>query len=241
MDGAHASKSQRAGERDKEKLVATEGIPRRPLPFAQLRAKNVNLLDTFRGSSAKIGTTQRRLAWPLRKDDRHKSRSVPNFLPLKASCLLCSSGSDQAYWRFVRAALFSKRCAPSSQLAASIAEVSLAWLALEPQSTRGSLGKSGGRFCCFSTSCGPRRTNCTRRGGGSGRAKPRKWQCHPSLRPRPHPPPPRTASAPEVAGSVVVSANLDTTRHNSRAAGKRRGRACASKAKAQTVIIHAFP
>ena len=27
----------------------------------------------------KIGTIQRRLAWPLRKDDTHKSRSVNNF------------------------------------------------------------------------------------------------------------------------------------------------------------------
>ncbi len=34
------------------------------------------------GSSVKIGTIQRRLAWPLRKDDTHKSRSVYNFLTL---------------------------------------------------------------------------------------------------------------------------------------------------------------
>ena len=34
-------------------------------------------LDSLRGSSVKIGTIQRRLAWPLRKDDTHKSRSVP--------------------------------------------------------------------------------------------------------------------------------------------------------------------
>ena len=32
--------------------------------------------DSLRGSSIKIGTIQRRLAWPLRKDDTHKSRSV---------------------------------------------------------------------------------------------------------------------------------------------------------------------
>ena len=37
--------------------------------------------DSLRGSSVKIGTIQRRLAWPLRKDDTHKSRSVNNFLP----------------------------------------------------------------------------------------------------------------------------------------------------------------
>ncbi|MCD7471162.1 hypothetical protein HAX54_011475 [Datura stramonium] len=31
------------------------------------------------GASDKIGTIQRRLAWPLRKDDTHKSRNGPNF------------------------------------------------------------------------------------------------------------------------------------------------------------------
>ena len=36
-------------------------------------------MDPLRGSSVKIGTIQRRLAWPLRKDDTHKSRSVNNF------------------------------------------------------------------------------------------------------------------------------------------------------------------
>ena len=36
--------------------------------------------DPLRRSSDKIGTIQRRLAWPLRKDDTHKSRSVTNFL-----------------------------------------------------------------------------------------------------------------------------------------------------------------
>ena len=36
-------------------------------------------LDSLRGSSVKIGTIQRRLAWPLRKDDTHKSRSVSHF------------------------------------------------------------------------------------------------------------------------------------------------------------------
>ena len=32
--------------------------------------------DSLRGSSIEIGTMQRRLARPLRKDDTHKSRSV---------------------------------------------------------------------------------------------------------------------------------------------------------------------
>jgi hypothetical protein len=41
------------------------------------------LSDSLRGSSVKIGTIQRRLAWPLRKDDTHKSRSVNNFLSVR--------------------------------------------------------------------------------------------------------------------------------------------------------------
>ena len=41
--------------------------------------------DALRGSSVKIGTIQRRLAWPLRKDDTHKSRSVNNFFDLSAN------------------------------------------------------------------------------------------------------------------------------------------------------------
>ena len=40
---------------------------------------SILILDSLRGSSVKIGTIQRRLAWPLRKDDTHKSRSVNNF------------------------------------------------------------------------------------------------------------------------------------------------------------------
>jgi len=43
------------------------------------------LLDSLRRSSVKIGTIQRRLTWPLRKDDTHKSRSVSIF----CSCCLC--------------------------------------------------------------------------------------------------------------------------------------------------------
>ena len=43
------------------------------------RNRDKFLMDSLRGSSVKIGTIQRRLAWPLRKDDTHKSRSVNNF------------------------------------------------------------------------------------------------------------------------------------------------------------------
>ena len=40
-------------------------------------------VDSLRGSSDKIGMIQRRLAWPLRKDDTHKSRSVTSFLLMR--------------------------------------------------------------------------------------------------------------------------------------------------------------
>ena len=56
-------------------------------------------LDSFRGSSDKIGTIQRRLAWPLRKDDTHKSRSVHNFLFGNTACkswIQCHLGSVTA-------------------------------------------------------------------------------------------------------------------------------------------------
>ena len=36
-------------------------------------------MDSLRGSSVETGKIQRRSAWPLRKDDTHKSRSVNNF------------------------------------------------------------------------------------------------------------------------------------------------------------------
>ena len=37
------------------------------------------MLDSLWGTSDKIGTIQRRLAWPLRKDDTHKLRRVDYF------------------------------------------------------------------------------------------------------------------------------------------------------------------
>ena len=48
-------------------------------------APSISKSDPLRRSSVKIGTIQRRLAWPLRKDDTHKSRSVSHFL---TSCQL---------------------------------------------------------------------------------------------------------------------------------------------------------
>ena len=44
-----------------------------------------SISDSLRGSSVKIGTIQRRLAWPLRKDDTHKSRSVNIFCAFSRS------------------------------------------------------------------------------------------------------------------------------------------------------------
>ena len=35
-------------------------------------------MNSLRGSPVNIGTIQRRLAWPLRKDDTHKSRINKN-------------------------------------------------------------------------------------------------------------------------------------------------------------------
>jgi len=43
---------------------------------AQVSQTHADRGDSLRGSSVNIGTMQRILAWPLRKDDTHKSRSV---------------------------------------------------------------------------------------------------------------------------------------------------------------------
>ena len=47
--------------------------------------------DSPRRSSDKIGTIQRRLAWPLRKDDTHKSRRVTKFFvwPHATATVVC--------------------------------------------------------------------------------------------------------------------------------------------------------
>lgn len=51
---------------------------RRAASHARARAQ----LDTLQRSPDKIGTTQRNLAWPFRKDDAHKSR--------RAHCFTCA-------------------------------------------------------------------------------------------------------------------------------------------------------
>ena len=62
-------------------VVPTGGLAQCPIPSSRV-SKKIRNLDSLRGSSVKIGTIQRRLAWPLRKDDTHKSRSVNNFLSI---------------------------------------------------------------------------------------------------------------------------------------------------------------
>ena len=73
-------------------------VSARPLRFARLRCS-----DSLRGSSVKIGTIQRRLAWPLRKDDTHKSRSVNSFLGRGSSRPPLGSAQTCAKTRLVRA------------------------------------------------------------------------------------------------------------------------------------------
>ena len=41
------------------------------MPFHRLQAHAQTYPDSLRGSSVKLGTMQRRLAWPLRMDDTH--------------------------------------------------------------------------------------------------------------------------------------------------------------------------
>ena len=48
-------------------------------PKHTMHARRSVYVDSLRGSSVKLGTILRRLEWPLRKDDTHKSRSVNNF------------------------------------------------------------------------------------------------------------------------------------------------------------------
>ena len=52
------------------------GRARHPQAPGAPQQKREKQMDSLRGSSVKIGTIQRRLAWPLRKDATHKSRSV---------------------------------------------------------------------------------------------------------------------------------------------------------------------
>ena len=53
--------------------------------------------DSLRGSCVKIGTIQRRLAWPLRKDYTHKSRSV-NIVYVMLRAKVIAGGRQFGRW-----------------------------------------------------------------------------------------------------------------------------------------------
>ena len=63
-----------ARKEDSNHLVANK-----PFTLTPNKSKIITL-DPLWGASEKIGTIQRRLAWPLRKDDTHKSRMYHFFL-----------------------------------------------------------------------------------------------------------------------------------------------------------------
>jgi len=50
--------------------------------------------DSLRGSPVKIGTVQRILAWPLRKDDAHKPRSVNNNVEDAEAATVAAGGLE---------------------------------------------------------------------------------------------------------------------------------------------------
>ena len=59
-------------------VSSVHNIPTRQTPAPQIDA-DASRLEPRKRSSAKIGTIQRRLAWPLRRDDTHTNREVHVF------------------------------------------------------------------------------------------------------------------------------------------------------------------
>ena len=60
-------------------------------------------------TSDKIGTIQRRLAWPLRKDDTHKSRNGPNFFVFFSPKSRALSTMNKLHYRaYLRTSHFSE-------------------------------------------------------------------------------------------------------------------------------------
>ena len=53
-------------------------------------------VDSSRGSSVKIGTIQRRLAWPLRKDDNNNDNNNGGLLQARYSRPFASKGRLEA-------------------------------------------------------------------------------------------------------------------------------------------------
>ena len=80
----------RYGRPDSMSMLEMQSHTHRQLSSCQ-QLLSVAMLDSLRGSSVKIGTIQRRLAWPLRKDDTHKSRSVNNFFMTPAPHISAAS------------------------------------------------------------------------------------------------------------------------------------------------------
>ena len=57
--------------------------------------RTARVLDSLRDSSVKLGTIQRRLAWPLRKDDTHKSRKTARVLSTKGAMGMGTCGNHK--------------------------------------------------------------------------------------------------------------------------------------------------
>ena len=74
--GAPGPRDESQAWRDRDACAGSSDPPRTPSLRIQNNMTGAALKDSLRGSSVKLRTMQRRLAWPLRKDDPHKSRSV---------------------------------------------------------------------------------------------------------------------------------------------------------------------
>ena len=86
-------------------------------------ARRATVGDSLRGSSVNIGTIQRRLAWPLRKDDTHTSRSVR-----RATVGMTSHRRDrEAAEKRIRSAvaLAKSACGAAAKLSAARASAAL--------------------------------------------------------------------------------------------------------------------
>ena len=86
-------------EKNSDARCAGLGCHRKNSPSSSRRLPFFFILDSLRGSSVKIGTIQRKLAWPQCKDDTHKSRSVNSFF---AQPRLSMAGVDSAVQQKIR-------------------------------------------------------------------------------------------------------------------------------------------
>ena len=91
---------------------------------AELSARFTEQAEPRKRSSAKIGTIQRRLAWPLRKDDTHKSRMYhfcfssffpsPGFIFFTAENMSCLSALGMWSYSVMVITQDSESCDPGS-------------------------------------------------------------------------------------------------------------------------------